>query len=296
VENPSASSSAFDGDEHERLVAARELRLHPRKDALADLKAALARERVRWVQTALKEAVEQCEALGESSGGVIRAPREPDETADSRQAYADGRRDGLRQALHEMSPLVGLARAAAEGELEAGSEVGRQLNRMRAVTGALRQLVTASEVPHFRDFDLADALTTLANSPAVPCPDGVVGTRGPSPFPLSGDQDLLELAVQPLLANAIEAVMSVEDPPANRSVMVAWGSDHDRYWIAVIDEGPGPPKGGDLFAAGASDKDGHFGFGLATVRTAITSLEGTVELEQNGRGGATAILRWPRLT
>lgn len=287
-------SALANADEEERLRIARELRRHPRQEAVAPLKAALAREHVRWVRVALQEAIDKCEGAAIASTAEPTADDEAEATEDTRQAYADGRRDGLRQALHEIAPLLGLARAAAESDLDEQSQVRTQLERMRAATGALRQLVSAAAVPERHDFDLAELLTTLRLSPPAPCPDGVVGTWGDSPFVISGDRDLLELAVRPLLTNAIEAVLSVAAAPPGRSVMLSYGTEHAAYYIAIIDAGPGLPAGGDPLAHAVSTKAGHFGLGLETAQTAIESLSGSLVLEGNRQGGATAILRWPR--
>jgi two-component system sensor histidine kinase FlrB len=111
---------------------------------------------------------------------------------------------------------------------------------------------------------------------------------------ISGDRDLLELAVRPLLTNAIEAVLSVASAPPARSVMLSYGTEQVAYYIAVIDAGPGLATGTELLAPSVTTKEGHFGLGLATARTAIESLGGTLVLETNPQGGATAILRWPR--
>jgi signal transduction histidine kinase len=292
VGEPAPDRKLFGGDEQRRLAAARELRVNPTREALDELNAALAREHVRWVRIALTEAIQACEAVDVPPAEDPPGP-ESEETADMHQAYADGRRDGLRQALHELTPLLGMARAAAEGELAQGSEVRAQLDRMRAVSGALRQLINASAVPERREFDLAALLMRFEQSPPVPCRDGVLGTRGQTPFFIKGDSDLLELAVQPLVTNALEAVMSVNESPPSGSVMVSWGAELESYWIAVIDSGPGPPAAADLFAVGATNKPGHFGFGLETTRTAMTSLAGSAAMEKNGRGGATVLLRWP---
>jgi flagellar biosynthesis/type III secretory pathway protein FliH len=144
---PDASALA-NADEEERLRIARELRRHPRPEAATPLKAALAREHVRWVRVALQEAISECEGVANASRSTSeRAADETEASEDIRQAYVDGHRDGLRQALHEIAPLLGLARLAAEADLD---EVRTQLDRMRAVTGALRQLVSASAVPERR--------------------------------------------------------------------------------------------------------------------------------------------------
>lgn len=283
-----------DAGDEERLRLARDLRRHPRPEAVAPLKAALAREHVRWVQVALRAAIDACEGAASPTVADPSAEDEAEVSEDIRQAYADGRRDGLRQALHEIAPLLGLARAAAESDLDEQSQVRTQLERLRAVMGALRQLVSASAVPERREFDLAVLLAALRLSPPTPCPDGTVGTRGDSPFVVTGDRDLIELAVRPLLTNAIEAVLSVVPAPPARSVMVSYGIEHASYYIAIIDAGAGIATGVEPFAPGVSTKKDHFGLGLATAQTAIESLGGSLVLESNRQGGATAILRWPR--
>jgi signal transduction histidine kinase len=282
------------GDE-ERLAAARDLVRNPRPAALGPLTKALKRERVSWVRTALEEAIERCQALGETPGLETEESSRPDEDdLDRLQAYADGRREGMRQVLHELASPLGLAHAALAREPADIEGAMRQLGRMRHIAAALRSLIGASGVVQASEFDFAPHLSAFEVSPPVECPDGLVAAQGPRPFPVRGDRDLLELAVQPLVVNAIEAVLGIGGDPPARGVIVSWGPDRQGCYVAVIDEGPGPPaRLEELIALGASDKPGHIGFGLETARTAIASMDGKLTLERNRRGGATAILRWP---
>jgi signal transduction histidine kinase len=282
------------GDE-ERLAAARDLVRNPRPAALGPLTRALKRERVSWVRTALEEAIERCQALGETPGLETQESSRPDEDdLDRLQSYADGRREGMRQVLHELASPLGLAHAALAREPADIDEAMRQLGRMRHIAAALRSLIGASGVVQASEFDFAPHLSAFEVSPPVECPDGLVAAQGPRPFPVRGDRDLLELAVQPLVVNAIEAVLGIGGDPPARGVIVSWGPDRQGCYVAVIDEGPGPPaRLEELIALGASDKPGHIGFGLETARTAIASMGGKLTLERNRRGGATAILRWP---
>jgi len=282
------------GDE-ERLAAARDLVRNPRPEALGPLTKALKRERVSWVRTALKEAIEHCEALGETLGLELEESRRPDEDdLDRLQAYADGRREGMRLVLHELASPLGLAHAALARDPADKEAAIRQLGRMRHIAAALRSLIGASGVAQASEFDFAPHLSAFELTPPVECPDGLVAAQGPRPFPVRGDRDLLELAVQPLVVNAIEAVLGIGGEPPARGVIVTWGPDRQGCYVAVIDEGPGPPaRLEELIALGASNKPGHIGFGLETARTAIASMDGELTLERNRRGGATAILRWP---
>jgi signal transduction histidine kinase len=285
----------LDAEDEARLAAARDLARNPRSDALGTLTRALRRERVSWVRNALNEAIERCEALSEGPDLETEEVRRPDEDdLDRLQAYADGRREGMRQALHELASPLGLAHAALGRDPANIEEANRHIARMRHIAAALRRLVGASGVAQSTDFDFAPHLTAFETAPPVECPAGVVVAKGPRPFPVHGDRDLLELAVQPLVANAIEAVLALGGEPPSRGVIVTWGPDRQGCYIAVIDEGPGPPAElEELLALGASDKPGHIGFGLETARTSIASMDGDLTLERNRPGGTTAILRWP---
>lgn len=276
--------TALSGSESERLLAARQLRVEPQASLLEDLKQARARERVRWIRTALDEAITACKGVQAHIPSTVS-----EEDLDARQAYEDGRSDGLRQALHELSPIVGLARSASEED--DSEEVSRQLNRLRAVCAGLRGFVHASSPRQFGEFDLSDVPLSLAASPPIDCPEGVVTAQGASPLMVRGDRDLLELALRPVVINAIEAVCSLGEPPAS-AVTISWGLEQDSCWIVVIDHGPGVDTRLDLLSAGLTTKPGHIGFGLATAKAAIDSLNGLIEIKANEHGGATVLLQW----
>jgi signal transduction histidine kinase len=273
------------GSEEERLDAARQLRLQPDPSFVELLRQARARESVRWIRTALDEAIAACAGEESESTDIARG----DEDSDLRQAYEDGTRDGIRQALHELSPLVGLARAAAEDNEH--EDLNRQLDRLRAACSGLRGFLFASSPREEREFDLSKAPREMAESPPIVCPKGVVSARGISPLPVRGDSDLLELALRPVVINAIEAVASVEREVPN-SVTISWGLERASCWVMVIDRGPGIDPSRNLLAAGNSSKQGHIGFGLATAAAAMRSLGGQVTLERNSHGGTSALLQW----
>lgn len=283
--------AALHGPEAERLRSARELRRHPDRQLLKALIEARARERVRWVRTALDEAIESCKNAGSGVRVPLVSKSAAEDDSDARQAYLDGRSDGLRQALHEISPLVGLARAAAEeGEEEA---IAHQLERLRAVCAGLRSFVSAAQGPDFREFDLSKIARHFAKQPPLECPADLIGARGTVPLIARGDPDLLQLALRPVVINAIEAVVSLGPPLPAHGIVISWGVEGHSSWVAVIDRGPGLESSGDLFAAGATTKHGHLGFGLTTTQTAMASLGGRAEISSNRDGGATVVLEWP---
>ncbi len=284
----SAYESALTGEEGERLRAARELRIEPRPELLKFLQKARARERVRWIRIALDEAITACEGI-EISSSVVESVATED-SVDAEQAYADGQRDGLRQALHELAPIVGLARAAAEEGNE--TEIHRHLERLRAACSALRGFVTASAAREFREFDLSLIPLSMATAPPLECPNGLITARGVTPLLVRGDRDLFELALRPVVINAIEAVCDLDDDPPPNGVRISWGLEGDLCWVVVIDQGPGIEPLGDLFSSGVSGKPGHPGLGLATARTAMNSLGGRLKIGGSKHGGTTVLLEW----
>lgn len=280
--------SALAGDEVERLRAARELRVDPRSDLLKCLQQARARERVHWIRIALDEAIAACEGVDVEPPSFSSEVVEDE--VDAEQAYADGRRDGLRHALHEIAPIVGLARAAAEDRDE--PELDRQLERLRAACSGLRGFITASSAREFREFDLSRIPLGLAAAPPIDCRKGVVAARGVSPLLVRGDSDLLELALRPVVVNAIEAVHELSENPPPNAVTLSWGLEGPFCWVVVIDQGPGLNSDLGVFSPGASTKPGHLGFGLTTALTAMTSLGGRAEIDGNEHGGTTVLLEW----
>jgi signal transduction histidine kinase len=287
---PSVSDyeSALSGTEASRLQAARELRRTPEAQLLAVLQKARAREGVRWIRIALDEAIAAARDV-ETPAADDHFPVEQDDS-DALQAYADGRRDGLRQALHELSPIVGLARVAAEDGDEVG--VSRQLDRLRAVCAGLRGFASASAVAQIGEFDLSSVPLGLAENPPIDCPEGLISANGVSPLLVRGNRDLLELALRPVVVNAVEAVRSLGGEPQPNAVMISWGLEQESCWIAVIDRGPGPASEDDPFLPGASTKPDHLGFGLTTAQAAMASLGGEVEMGLNGHGGTSVLLQW----
>lgn len=279
------------GDEHQRLSAARKLGRDPKPEMRPALELALASERLHWVRTALTHAIS---SIDSSRSSQSRPPLVPPDQGDLEQARLDGERKGLLRALHEFGGPLGMARAAAKKEVDSDSPLMAHLERLRAVSSGLRQIVNASAPPEFIEFDLAAVLRSFSEHPPMKSPKGLLILRGISPFTVRSDPDLIWLAVLPLLCNAIEEELAAHRVPRARSIIVSWGSDAHNHWIAVIDDGRGPPESSEIYELGASGKEGHLGFGLSTSRTAMNSLGGTLLLEKNGSGGASAHLEWPK--
>jgi C4-dicarboxylate-specific signal transduction histidine kinase len=109
------------------------------------------------------------------------------------------------------------------------------------------------------------------------------------------DPGLLLLIVSNGLRNAAEAVQLIgsESP---HSIAINWGTTDRDYWVAIMDDGCGLPKGTSaLFEIGTTtkDKNVHLGMGLAIAKRAASSLGGSLTLNPRSTGGTTFELRWP---
>ena len=85
------------------------------------------------------------------------------------------------------------------------------------------------------------------------------------------------------------------------SILVRGRSGREWVEITVSDSGPGiPPELHDRifelnFSGRATSRPGKLGFGLWWVKTLMTRLGGSVDIESDGQRGATFRLRLPRI-
>jgi signal transduction histidine kinase len=112
---------------------------------------------------------------------------------------------------------------------------------------------------------------------------------------VTGDRDALKRAVANLLENAVRLA------PTGSRIRLATGSEGDRAWIAVTDEGPGiapedQPHVFDRFwraDKGRSRADGGTGLGLAIVRQIAESHGGEVRLQSKVGVGSSFVIWLP---
>ena len=115
---------------------------------------------------------------------------------------------------------------------------------------------------------------------------------------VTGDRDALKRAVANLLENAVRLA------PEGSRIRLATGSEGDRAWIAVTDEGPGiapedQPHVFDRFwraDKGRSRADGGTGLGLAIVRQIAESHGGEVRLQSKVGVGSSFVIWLPVTT
>lgn len=223
--------------------------------------------------------------------------------------FAEDRRRFLRRLDHELknpltAVLAGLANLSVIDEPVAHAatlqSVTTQVDRMRKLVADLRKLSELETRPlEFSPVEMTELLEeTFALAHDEPGADerelAILIPRAPWPLPtISGDYDLLVLAVHNLLTNAIKFTQ-----PGDTIEMRAF-EDGSRVVVEVADTGPGIPEGEiphvwqELYrGAGARGVQGS-GLGLALVRAIVSRHEGEITLRSRPGEGTVFTMRLP---
>jgi signal transduction histidine kinase len=244
----------------------------------------------------------------------------------------DARRSAFRQGglPHTLLVLNDLTRPLREEERQAWQRLVRVLSHefnhslapIQSLSGSLADLTRREPPPpDFRE-DLLSGLEVIASRSGslqrfleayarlakLPAPRlepvdlgalmrrvAALETRVPvkvAPGPevsLGADGDQLRQVLVNLVKNAAEASRET-----GGGVAVAWGRDGEAAWVAVEDDGLGPPPAANLFVPFFTTKPGGSGIGLALSRQIAEAHGGTLALEPRPDGtGARALPRLP---
>lgn len=279
-----------------RLEAAR---LFSRAAEVSDapmLTRALAKENARWVKRALERAVARVQV-----GPIQQEVTLVDETVnenDSERLIRDLRAQAVdevsRTILHEFSPLIGSLRLVAEVEIHeyANSRTKHCVERLNGLLEAVGNLKKAAATPSYSEFDLSELVTECIAVLNISSEEIVLRVAGIRPYMVQADRYSLGLAIDNGIRNAVEAVREFSTlEPAE--ILINWGPAGSENWLAILDCGSGfsgNPE--EAFKLGVSNKDEHFGFGLATAQLSMRSMEGDVFISNKAEGGARFELRW----
>lgn len=269
----------------ERRTAARLLEADAEPGDARPLRLALAVEADEYVRASLSRAVARLEELDE-------LPPE-DLVADDEFALAIDRSAGT--LVHELRPAVGAIVDALMVEVDNYEETAtyRAVEALRRKLAAIGSLRTAARAPRLSEFDLTDLVVDIA---AVDGGDVVsFGSPRDVPIVVTGDKDLVNLAVSNGIRNAREALVDLPEEVAE--IVVTWGANPDTAWVVVLDNGPGLPLGADrLWDVGASSKSKatNDGLGLPICRRAARSMGGDATLQPRRPRGAAFEVTWPQ--
>jgi signal transduction histidine kinase len=176
--------------------------------------------------------------------------------------------------------------------------VKRASDRMARLVDDLLALARRQEPTlEHEPVDLGAAVTEASDDFVVPAAArGIVLDRAIAPgVTVTGDRDALKRAVANLLENAVRLA------PEGSRIRLATGSEGDRAWIAVADEGPGiapedQPHVFDRFwraDRARARADGGTGLGLAIVRQIVESHGGRIRLQSKVGVGSSFVIWLP---
>lgn len=259
---------------------------------------ALNTESVPWIRRALDQALQRARRKAGRSvqeGPPPALPDQPEEDEPAASVLAKATERVTEDLLHEISPLIGSLKSAANREWDGfkGSDTERILGQATRLMASLRTLNQASEAPRFETLVLAEIVQEVVT--ASNAPDSVrVLLEGSAALAVEADRGKLEIAISNGLRNAFEAVESFSgmQPP---TVTVAWGVTAAEVWLAIKDSGPGFPgeNPGQYKRRGATGKVDHLGHGLALASAVMESMGGEV-IVSNSPPGAHFEIRWFR--
>jgi signal transduction histidine kinase len=224
--------------------------------------------------------------------------------AAQRQFIADASHE-LRNPLAIIRTNVDVAladpRADPEDLRHTIAVVKRASDRMARLVDDLLALARRQEPTlEHESVDLGAAVAEASDDFVVPAAArNVVLDRAIAPGVIvTGDRDALKRAVANLLENAVRLA------PEGSRIRLATGSEGDRAWVAVADEGPGiapedQPHVFDRFwraDKARSRADGGTGLGLAIVRQIAESHGGQVRLQSKVGVGSSFVIWLPVAT
>jgi two-component system, OmpR family, sensor kinase len=242
--------------------------------------------------------------LGSFQMGVSRTRKKADELVETTVRDAEEtRRKFLRRLDHEIkNPLTGLRAAlvnlqeaqSKDERIRAAENASRAVVRLTRLLNDLRKLSDLEERSiEYDSVDVTELLNDVVEAArAIPAYAGrdinLMISKVPSPFPsITGDRDLLLLAVYNLIDNALKFT-SMKEPVEVRAL-----EDGKAIVVEVADSGAGiasedlPKIFEELYrGANARTTDGS-GLGLALVNRIVTLHGGQLEVRsrrENPRG------------
>ena len=277
---------------HDRLRGGRALQKLGRASDIPEIQKALAKESVLWVKRALVLAVSAIEKQQTQNAHIETSESIVDDTT-IRDIFLKASEEILSILLHEVQPKLGYIRAAALREIPnfVNSETRKKIDYLDELLVLLSDLRKVSQTPKFSTFDLAN----LVDDVQAEFETANIQLAGARPLVVVGEESRIRLAIVNGVRNALDANSAVGDT-TDRYVTIAWGSDDDRYWISVIDQGIGIHGNiNGMFAIGQTSKRDHFGMGLPIARQAMLALGGDVKLGPGAQGGARFEVDWDKV-
>ncbi len=176
----------------------------------------------------------------------------------------------------------GYMRSATRREAETMTELLDALSRLHGGGAKMQEL------------DLGDVVENATEAFRSGGPAIRLDRPDPQVVMVRGDRELIRLAVDNCLRNAVEAT---EEGNGQIGPVITWGRTDRDAWIAIQDEGIGLPHDSVniLIRHRTTKRNGrHFGLGLDIASRAVRKMGGEIRLARRMPRGTLCEIRWPQ--
>ena len=195
--------------------------------------------------------------------------------------------------VHEVRNSIGAIAMQAKLAEKNGDErvreaAGRIGDEVRAIQSVMTRFVDFIRTEEVRSdsFDLYRLVSRVAFREHEHCAT-TIDVKGEATM-VSGDEDLLERAIENVVRNACQAA-----GPDGR-VSINLGIDGPEAIVHVVDDGPGIQDPEKALRPFESNRPGGLGLGLPLVLKILSLHRGTLDLARGPGGlGTHAVCRWP---
>jgi signal transduction histidine kinase len=178
------------------------------------------------------------------------------------------------------------AKSSDERSRAAGAAVIEEARFARGAMASFVDFIRTNAVQHL-EFELGKLVGRVVARESAHRP-AQVAIEG-APTMVSGDEDLLERAIENVVRNACQAVGE------SGRVGVKFGSDATHAFVIVDDNGPGIKNPERALRPFESSRPGGLGLGLPLALKILNLHQGTLHIGENVRGGGCQVVcKWPK--
>lgn len=188
------------------------------------------------------------------------------------------------------------AAAGADSKLsgfmrELATEAQSVVSTIEKMKALIRNVETAREPIDLRD--IVGSALLYAGSYAREAGVEISQRQPAKPVRLLGDANQLQVALNNLLRNAIEAIAGADSP--KREISIELAIRESTVELLIGDSGPGWPGGTLDEMLLKTEKPGGTGIGLYVVKTAVENHHGKIEIGPSPLGGAEFRITLPKI-
>jgi signal transduction histidine kinase len=278
------------GNDQERIRAARLLKGKVSEDDIDFLYSCHSKENVVWVKNAIGELLVELEA--DEPQSVDTVSEDNSEIDDLEAIKRDATADIIGKILHELEPIVGgiglLARELVPDFQDSGLSYELELLDHLLVT--FEDWKRVEQQPRINSVDISKLLNHLIDNNRKVYEDVDFVLIIDDGVTFETDSALLNIIFANAIRNSVESIRRKGSVSVG-NVVISCGVNGRELWGAVVDNGVGLPLGKNIYKHEFTTKAGHQGRGLTTLNQAVSSLNGSWQLDSDVAGGAKFTLQ-----